>query len=113
VLGPVKLSTDSFAPSESAPALLTFAAGRVVGRGALDAIQPIDELRLDLVRDDGTELGTFVTLRDLLPGRYAFGLTGRTPAGNRLSPGSYRIRVIAYPSLGGRASTAQAEFTIK
>ena len=59
------------------------------------------------------ELGTLVTLRDLLPGRYAFGLTGRTPAGNVLGRGRYRVRVTAIPSLRGPAGVSFAEFSIK
>ena len=40
--------------------------------------------------------------RDLLPGAYSFGLTGRGPRGATLAPGSYQIRLIAWPVLGGR-----------
>jgi hypothetical protein len=114
VLGPLSLSTDAFEPSDAGPALLTFRAGGVVTTaGGLDAVQPIALLRLQLLDGDGHDLGTLATLRDLLPGRYAFGLTGRTPAGNTLSAGPYRIRVTAVPSLSGRASSAQVRFTIK
>ena len=34
-------------------------------------------------------------LRDLLPGRYAFGLTGRGPGGKVLQPGTYVLRLRA------------------
>ena len=34
-------------------------------------------------------------LRDVLPGRYAFGLTGRGPRGGALAKGPYRLRVLA------------------
>ena len=56
---------------------------------------------------------TLVRLRDLLPGRYAFGLTGRSPAGNPLGRGRYMIRVVAVPSLPGPASRSKVAFTIK
>jgi subtilisin family serine protease len=113
LLGPMHLSTHSFSPSDSAPALLTFQAGRILGGAGRDEVQPVALLQLDLVRADGTEFGTLVRLRDLLPGRYAFGLTGRSPAGNTLGKGSYRIRVTAIPSLPGPASRKLVGFTIK
>ena len=113
VLGPLRLSTDSFTPSDAGPALLTFRAGQLVTEAGRDSVQPIALLTLDLLNDEGDELGTLVTLRDLLPGRYAFGLTGRTPAGNTLGSGRYRIRVTAIPALGGPAGRGQVAFTIK
>jgi hypothetical protein len=70
-------------------------------------------MRLDLLDAKGTVIGTLVTLRDLLPGRYAFGLTGRTPVGNTLTPGRYRIRVTAVPSFPTTPSQAEVAFTIK
>ena len=76
-------------------------------------IVEMNDLRLQLLDSEGNDLGTLATLRDLLPGRYAFGLTGRTPAGNTLQPGQYRLRVTAVPSLAGRASRAGVTFTIK
>ena len=62
-------------------------------------------LRLDveLWTDDGKRLGLLTRLRDLLPGRYAIGLTGRGPAGNVLAAGAYRLRVFAWPTGGGSA----------
>jgi hypothetical protein len=113
LLGPLHLSTHSFSPSDSAPALLTFQAGRILGGPGHDEVQPVALLQLDLVRADGTEFGTLVRLRDLLPGQYAFGLTGRSPAGNALGKGKYRIRVTAVPSLPGPVSRKLVGFTIK
>jgi subtilisin family serine protease len=113
VLGPLKLSNTSFEPSDAGPALLTFRAGQLAVQGRQDAVQPVALLSLQLLDADGNDLGTLATLRDLLPGRYAFGLTGRTPAGNTLQPGTYRLRVTAIPSLAGKASRAAITFTIK
>ena len=113
LLGPLRLSTKSFSPSDAAPALLTFQAGLILSGGGRDEVQPVALLELELVRSDGTDLGTLVRLRDLLPGRYAFGLTGRSPAGSPLGSGRYTIRVVALPSLPGPASRAQVAFTIK
>jgi minor extracellular serine protease Vpr len=113
LLGPLHLSTASFTPSESAPALLTFQAGRILNDGGRDEVQPVALLQLELVRGDGTDLGTLVRLRDLLPGRYAFGLTGRSPAGSPLGRGRYVVEVVAVPSLPGPASRSKVAFTIK
>jgi subtilisin family serine protease len=113
VLGPLQLSTTSFTPSDAGPALLTFRAGRLVAEAGRDAVQPIALLTLELLDDAGKKLGTLATLRDLLPGNYAFGLTGRTSAGNTLAAGRYRIRVTAVPSLAGPASSSVVKFTIK
>ena len=113
VIGELRLSTDSFTPSDAGPALLTFRAGQLAAEGGQDAVQPIAMLTLDLLDDKGATLGTLATLRDLLPGRYAFGLTGRTPAGNTLAPGKYRLRVTAVPSLAAAPNSAEVMFTIK
>ena len=113
VLGPLKLSTDSFAPSDAGPALLTFRAGALVAEAGSYEIVPVSLLTLELFDPEGNDVGPLVTLRDLLPGRYAFGLTGRGPAGNTLEKGRYRIRVTAVPSLHGRSGHAEVSFTIE
>ena len=79
LLGPLHLSQQEFTPSDAAPALLTFQAGRILGTGGRAQVQPVASLELRLLRRDGTDLGSLVRLRDLLPGRYAFGLTGIRP----------------------------------
>jgi hypothetical protein len=112
MLGPLDLSDDAFSPSDATPALLRFRAGRLVSEGGRDAVEPVAELRLQLLRADGRDFGTLVTLRDLLPGRYEFGLTGRSSAGNALARGRYRLRVTAVPSLRGPPSVASVDFTI-
>ena len=72
-------------------------------------------LRLDveLWTDDGKRLGLLARLRDLLPGRYAIGLTGRGPGGKVLAPGAYRLRVFAWPTGGGRPTVRSVPFTDK
>jgi hypothetical protein len=52
-------------------------------------------------------------MRDLLPGRYAFGLTGRDPNGNVLPAGDYTLTLAAYPPDGGRPTVRKVGFTIK
>jgi hypothetical protein len=66
-----------------------------------------------LLRGDGTDLGTLARLRNLLPGRYAFGLTGRSPAGNPLGRGRYRLRVNADPEAPGPVTQKEAVFWIE
>jgi hypothetical protein len=52
-------------------------------------------------------------LRNLLPGRYSFGLTGRDPGGQLLAPGPYGLRVIASPAGGGRPTVRTVDFLIR
>jgi hypothetical protein len=112
LLGSVRISTRSFRPSDSAPALLELRAGRILERGGLSEIFPLSHLDLDLWR--GRErIGRLVRLQNLLPGRYTFGLTGRGPAGKRLRPGRYTLRLLAYPPGEGRASRQIVAFRIR
>ena len=89
----LELSSTSFEPSDSAPALLSFTAGRIAG----DELLPVRLLDLELWRG-GKKVGLLARLRDVLPGRYAFGLTGRDPAGERLEPGRYSLLLSAFPT---------------
>jgi hypothetical protein len=109
LLARVKLSLRAFKPSDSAPALLTFQAGRLAGR----QIVPVARLDVRLFSPDRGSLGLLARLRDLLPGSYAFGLTGRSPTGEQLAPGSYTLRVIAVPTDGTAETVRSVRFTIK
>ena len=62
---------------------------------------------------DREELGNLAQLRDLLPGRYAFGLTGRDAEGETLEPGRYRLELTAYPTGPGQPTRASLTFTIR
>jgi hypothetical protein len=62
---------------------------------------------------DRRNLGSLASLRDVLPGRYAFGLTGRGPAGAVLKPGRYRLRITAQPTEPGPPSIRSLFFRIK
>jgi subtilisin family serine protease len=99
VLDRPHLSQTTFAPSDANPAVLTFVAGRVDGSAESPQLLPLEELRLDLFHDDRL-LGTIARVRDLLPGEYAFGLTGRGPRGRQLPHGSYSVRLVATPIVG-------------
>ena len=112
LLGGVRLSTQRFRPSDSAPVLLELRAGRLVERGGRSEVLPLSHLDLDLWQE-GKRIGRLARLRNLLPGRYTFGLTGRDPAGRRLDPGRYTLRLLAYPPGEGPSSRQIVRFTIQ
>src|SRR5262249_44824362 len=95
----------TFAPSDANPAVLTFVAGRVDGSTEAPQLLPLEELRLDLFHDNRL-LGTIARVRDLLPGEYAFGLTGRGPRGRQLPRGNYSVRIVATPVAGAEDALA-------
>ena len=99
LIGGVTLSTKSFRASDRAPAVLTVQAGQVRDRAGHRQLRPLSQLDVDLWRGQ-ERLGLLARLRDVLPGRYAFGLTGRGPRGGPLARGSYRLRVVARPPDG-------------
>ena len=112
LLGGVRLSTNRFRPSDSAPALLELRAGRLVQTRGRSEVLPLSHLDLELWR--GRErIGRLARLRNLLPGRYTFGLTGRGPAGRRLAAGRYTIRLLGYPPGDAPPSRQFVQFTIQ
>ena len=80
--------------------VLSFRVGWVGESPAGLALGPVSLLEVDLWRD-AEFVGTITRLRDLLPGRYSIGLTGRAPDGSPLAPGAYRIQFVARPAVGG------------
>ncbi|HEV8602737.1 MAG TPA: S8 family serine peptidase [Gaiellaceae bacterium] len=110
LLEAVELSTHAFEPSDSAPAVLSFQAGRILEGGQ---VEPVARLDLELRRANGERLGALARLRDLLPGLYSFGLTGRDAEGDTLEAGRYRLRLTAYPTEKGPPSRASINFTIR
>jgi hypothetical protein len=116
LVGDVQLSHHKFSPSDMAPAVLAFRAGRVDRVPDGEMIEPVGLLELELWRADGRRLGVLARLRDVLPGQYAFGLTGRDPHGRVLAEGDYILRLRAHPvdgDDGTQPSTAEAVFTIR
>ena len=112
LLGAARLSTNRFKPSDSAPALLELRAGRVAEGPNGSEVLPLSHLDMELWR--GRErVGRLVRLRNLLPGRYTFGLTGRGPAGRRLAPGRYTLRLLGYPPGDAPPSRQFVQFTIR
>jgi subtilisin family serine protease len=112
-LASVRLSTRTFSPSDAAPALLTFVAGSVPSEGGTSDVLPLSRLDLDLWSPEGGRIGLLARLRDVLPGRYSFGVTGRDPTGALLPPGPYQLRLIAYGTDTGPPTTRTIAITIK
>jgi subtilisin family serine protease len=112
LLGSIALEPDRFRPSDSAPAVLAFRAGSILRSAQGDETQPVARLLLVLWREGGRKLGLLAELRNLLPGRFLYGLTGRGPGGKRLKPGRYVLRLTAYPTGGGRPTRREVPFVI-
>jgi subtilase family protein/PA domain-containing protein len=114
VLGAVQLSTRSFKPSDTQPALLTLRAGKVIRTDAGDEIRPVRRLDVELVRANGERLGYLARLRNLIPGHVTIGITGRDPEGELLKRGAYRLRIMAWPTeRRAPASRAVVRFRIR
>jgi Subtilase family len=108
----VALTTSSFEPSDRQPVVLTLVAGRVDGSPDRPQLLPLARLELELYRGK-RRIGTLARLRDVLPGRYAFGVTGRGPRGARLRPGAYELRVVGAPVGGGRSTVVRVPFRLR
>jgi subtilisin family serine protease len=111
----VSISNWEFEPSSAAPSVVAFRAGRADPNGD-GSIEPVGLLQVELWTADGKKLGVIARLRDLLPGRYAIGLTGRDADGKVLPAGTYVLRLRAQPvdaEDGTPSSTAQTVFRIK
>ena len=113
MIGTVQLSASAFKPSDVSPTILLAQLGQVEPSAAGVSLEPV--LRFDIrLRDrGGKDLGLLSRLRDVLPGRYAFGLTGRGPDGKVLPAGRYSLGLRAFPAAGGRAVTRSVVFTVK
>ncbi|HKD32291.1 MAG TPA: S8 family serine peptidase [Gaiellaceae bacterium] len=111
-LSEMALSSSSFKPSDTTPAVLSLRAGSLLQTPAGPQVQPV--ARLDFELWQGKErLGLLARLRDLLPGQLALGITGRNPVGKQLPPGRYRIELVALPTGSGPATRVAVPFTIK
>ena len=92
--------------------MLSLVAGRVDGSAERPQLLPLTKLEIELYRGK-RRVGTLVRLRDVLPGRYAFGLTGRGPRGAGLPSGRYVLRVLGVPVGGGRATSVSVPFRLR
>ena len=110
----VTISDPSFKASDTNPAVLTVQAGNLVRDSGLQ-IQPVSRLDVLLYTAAGRYIGVMARLRNLLPGSYSFGITGRGPTSVQLAPGSYELRLAAWPTLplDAKPSRAQVSFRIE
>jgi len=113
LLGDASLSRRSFEPSDTAPAILSVQAGRVRAIGGADEVQPLTRLDVELWTVDAKRIGVIARVRNVLPGRYAFGITGRDPGGGRLKPRDYRLRLVAVSAGDNPVSERFLPFTIR
>jgi hypothetical protein len=89
---------------------LVLGSARSAGVARLE-IAPVQRLSVDLYRDSQL-LGRIVDRRELLPGRYRYGITGIDPrTGKALTPGVYRL-VIDAVSSDEVTSERQLGFTV-
>jgi len=97
-------------PSDVKPAVMSLRAGHVLPSAELRAVS---RLELELWTKKGQRLGLLTRLRDLLPGNYLIGLTGRGPGGQVLGRGSYRLKLTAFPTSSGRPTTRIVRFQVR
>jgi subtilisin family serine protease len=112
-LASVRLSTHAFSPSDAAPSLLSFVAGSVRRSAGEPDVLPLSRLDLELWSPNGGRIGLLARLRDVLPGRYSFGVTGRDPTGAVLPSGEYQLRLLAFATDAGPPTARTVGFTIK
>ena len=112
LLAHVRLRTPSFKPSDTAPAVLEVQAGRLVDDGGVQ-VEPVSRLDVLLYDADGRFIGLLARVRDLLPGTYSFGITGRDPGGQVLEPGRYELRLAAWSTLAGKPDRSMIRFEIE
>ena len=111
LLSQVSLTATGERITDATPAVVTFVGGAIV-EGADPEIRPIGELAVQLWR--GGELrGVLSRRRELLPGRYTFGLTGRGPRGERLARGAYVVRLVARPDDGTRRQFESVDYLVR
>jgi hypothetical protein len=112
LISSIGLSASAFKPSDTTPAVLSLRAGTVVQAPTGTQVQPLARLDVELWHGR-KRLGLLTRLRDLPPARVTLGLTGRDPGGTLLTPGSYRIRLLAFSTSGGPPTRRTIAFTIK
>ena len=93
--------------------VLTVDAGTVTSAAGVAAIRPLARLEVRLADAKGRDLGLLARIRDVLPGRYVFRLTGRGPAGAPLARGRYVVEVLAVPEDGGAPARRKLGFALR
>jgi subtilisin family serine protease len=107
------LSSSTLDAQALEPALLTVRLGRLADSAGSVAVTPVARFDVALFDSHGQPLGLLTRLRDALPGTYAFALTGRAPSGSRLAPGRYTLRLLAFPTDGGRPTRTVLRFGVR
>jgi hypothetical protein len=112
---PAPLDPLSLVASGAQTTGVRFAAGAVADLGGGREVQPLGNLRLELVDANGhvaRELTPVGGARDLLPGEYAYTLTSAVRSG--LAKGSYSFLARARGTAGGgEAVRKSASFTVR
>jgi hypothetical protein len=107
----VRIDPTEFRPSDFEPAVLRVRAGAVLVSGDVQIV-PLSRLDVLLYSGNGAFVGVLARLRDLLPGVYSFGITGRGPTGAKLAPGAYQLRLVAWPVDDGKPTRRRVSFRI-
>jgi len=97
--------------SDATPAVLSLVAGAVTVTPD-PQVRAVDLLEVQLWRGKAL-LGVLARRREVLPGRYTFGLTGRGATGARLRAGGYSVRVVAWPGDGTRRQAETVEYRVR
>ena len=98
--------------SDATPAVLSLVAGALIATPG-PQLRPLDVLEVQLRRRNGELVGVLAKRREVLPGRYTFGLTGRGPGGERLRRGSYVVRIVARPGDGTRQQVEDVVYRVR
>ena len=111
LLSRVSLKSTAGRVTDATPAVLSLVAGAVTATPD-PQVRSLELLDVQLWRGDKL-LGVLARRRELLPGRYSFGLTGRGPSGERLRAGKYTVRVVAWPGDGTRRQSKTVEYRVR
>jgi subtilisin family serine protease len=111
LLSRVALETTGNRVSDATPAALSLVAGALIPTPG-PQVRPLELLEVQL-RRSGELIGVLARRREVLPGRYTFGLTGRGPEGERLRRGSYVVRVVARPGDGLRQQVEDVVYRVR
>jgi len=105
-------TTEGGRVSDATPAVLSLVAGALIPTPG-PQLRPLDVLEVQLRRRNGELVGVLAKRREVLPGRYTFGLTGRGPEGERLRRGRYVVRIVARPGDGTRQQVADVPYLVR
>jgi len=109
LIGNIELRPQSFRPSDTRPAVLSLRAGVIRPPREVHALARLD---IELWSRKGRRFGPLARLRNVLPGRLGFGLTGRGPGGQVLGRGWYRLRLTAVPTGDGPPTRRTIDFRL-